>query len=129
MKPRGCRTEKEPEWIAILPTTGLRARFGWEQRQHKIINCLGVLQRLVGFDRERFNGERGVGITKPGGVGSQGIGGICQLAESGINFTRKINQHLDVVGFLVGFAVMNEERLDCLLRRLLAVINGDVIKR
>lgn len=117
------------ELIADFPTTGSRSRCGRKQGQYKIINGLGVLQRLVEFDREWFNGKRSVGITKPGGVGSQSIGGIRQFAEFGINSTREINQHFDVVGLLVGFAVINEERLDCLLRRLLAVLNGDVVKR
>ena len=88
-----------------------------------------MLQRLVAFDRERFHGERGVGIAEAGGVGGQRISGLIQFAEAGIDFARERDEHFDVVGSFVGFGVMNEERLDSFLSRLLSVISGDVVER
>src|SRR5436190_23141589 len=45
-----------------------------------------------------------------------------------VNLRALFHEHFDVVGFLVRLAVMNEERFDRFLRRLLAVINGHVVE-
>src|SRR5262245_37154805 len=61
-----------------------------EQVQHEIVNGLGKLQRLIVFGWLRFDGEGGVRITKPRGVGSQRVGCVGQLAEVGIHLARKV---------------------------------------
>ena len=76
-----------------------------------------------------LDGEYRVWITKPSGVGSQGIGGIGQLAQFWINISGKIDQHLDVVRFLNVFPVMDEEGLYLLFRRLLAMVCSHIIER
>ena len=84
----------------------------------EIVNRLGVVQGFIEFAWLWLNRERGVGVAKSGGVRRERIGGVGQCAEVGIQFTCEINQHFDVVGFLVRFAVMNEECFDGFLCRL-----------
>src|SRR5258708_33265205 len=113
---------------ADAPHYRSRSRFRRKQVQHEIVNGLGILQRLVELSRLRLDGEGCVRITKPRGIGSQCIGGVGQRVEAGINLARKLGQHFDVLGFLLGFAVMNEKCFDRFLRRLLAVINCHVVE-
>lgn len=97
--------------------------------QDEFKNAFRVLQCLLVFARLRFDGKSCVGIAEARGVRSQRIRSIRQFAEFGIHFAGEINQHFDAMRLFVGFAVVNEKRLDRFFRRLLAMIDGDVVKR
>ena len=116
--------QESARWITDCRVSWPRIRR--EQVEDEIVNRLGVVQGVIVFAWRWLNRERGVGIAKSGGVRRECIGGVGKCAEVGIQFTCEVNQYFDVVGFLVRFAVVNEECFDGFLCRLLAVVNCNV---
>lgn len=74
----------------ILDEISSWPRFRQEQFLHGIVDDFGLLKRIVIFGRHRLDGEGRVRVTKSSGLGNQSIGGVGQLAETGLNLACKI---------------------------------------